>query len=51
MDINAIENIEFINKYLSNNIIEKHIDFNKKIKDIFIEAIGWESINFRKTTF
>ena len=46
-DINDFNKIkEFINKYLNNNIIEKHIDFNKKIKDIFIDAIGLESINF-----
>lgn len=47
-DINDFNKIkEFINKYLNNNnIIEKHIDFNKKIKNIFIDAIGLESINF-----
>lgn len=41
-DINDFNKIkEFINKYLNeNNIIEKDIDFNKKIKDIFIEAMG-----------
>lgn len=41
-DINDFNKIkEFIRKYLNNNnIIEKHIDFNKKIKDIFIDAIG-----------
>uniref|UniRef100_UPI00259B4512 polysaccharide pyruvyl transferase family protein n=1 Tax=uncultured Brachyspira sp. TaxID=221953 RepID=UPI00259B4512 len=46
-DINDFNKIkEFINKYLNeNNIIEKDIDFNKKIKDIFIEAIGKEIID------
>lgn len=40
-DINDFNKIkEFIRKYLNNNIIKKHIDFNKKIKDIFIDAIG-----------
>ena len=46
-DINDFNKIkEFINKYLNeNNIIEKDIDFNKKIKDIFIEAMGKEIID------
>ena len=46
-DINDFNKIkEFINKYLNeNNIIEKDINFNKKIKDIFIEAIGKEIID------
>lgn len=40
-DINDFDKIkEFINKYLNhNNAIEKHIDFNKKIKDIFINNV------------
>ena len=43
-DFNKIKKI--INKYLNeNNIIEKDINFNKKIKDIFIEAIGKEIID------
>ena len=46
-DINDSNKIkEFINKYLNENkIIEKDIDFNKKIKDIFIETMGKEIID------
>ena len=40
-DINDFDKIkEFINKYLNNNnAIYKHIDFSKKIKDIFINNV------------